>query len=122
MTTLRKQKIKKSLIDDFIQISLISNFYFSLRNNNIANSYLSNDDARLLEFLKQSYLEIIKDLKLNDNSFMLLVCELNKNNQLFEKEQKSNFQNLGKTIDQTKKVLITISNELDVKLKLLKLN
>ena len=85
MTTLRKQKIKKSLIDDFVQISLISNFYFSLRNNNIANSHLSNDDARLLEFLKQSYLGIIKDLKLNDNSFMLLVCELNKNNQLFEK-------------------------------------
>lgn len=119
MLNMKKNKIKKSLIDDFVKISLISNFYYSIQKVNIINNTLLVENLNLASKLKKTYLSLITKLKLNDNSFKILMCDLNKNNNLFEKEKMSNYRNLANTFKETKKVLTQISVELDSKLKLL---
>ena len=113
-----KNKIKILLIDDFVKISLISNFYYSLnifKTETIKNFNLSD---KLALDLKNKYIKIIKKLNLNDQSFDLLLTELNLNNKLFEREYSENFKNLNRTLNETKKVLTEIANSLDYKLKL----
>ena len=119
MLNIKKNKVKKSLIDDFVKISLISNFYCSIKKINTLNNVLLTEDLNLALKLKKTYLVLITQLKLNDHSFKILMCDLNKNNNLFEKEKRSNYSNLINTLEQTKKVLTQISIELDSKLKLL---
>ena len=113
-----KNKIKILLIDDFVKISLISNFYYSLnifKTETIKNFNLND---KLVLDLKNKYIKIIKKLNLNDQSFDLLLTELNLNNKLFEREYNENFKNLNRTLNETKKVLTEIANSLDYKLKL----
>lgn len=119
MLNIKKNKMKKSLIDDFVKISLISNFYSSIKKLNITNNVLLIENINLSLKLKKAYLSLITQLKLNDLSFNILISDLNKNNNLFEKERKSNYANLANTLEETKKVLTRISVELDSKLKLL---
>ena len=87
MLNIKKNKIKKSLIDDFVKISLISNFYFSIKEVNSTNNAVIAENLNLALKLKKTYLSLITQLKLNDNSFNILICDLNKNNNLFEKEK-----------------------------------
>ena len=120
MPNYRKNKIKVSLIDDFIQISLISNFCCSIERLNLnQHQTLLKENSNLVYILNKRYMELIEQLKLNDNSFKVLVNDLNKNNNLFEKEKQANFCHIEKTLKETKKVLTRIYAELDSKLKLL---
>lgn len=116
----KKNKIKLSLIDDFIQISLISNFCCSVDNFKVSSDQiLLNENLNLVLKLKDIYMSVVKKLKLYDTPFIILVSELNKNNTLFEKEKCFNFKNINQTLEKMKKVLTQISAELDSKLKLL---
>ena len=122
---MKKQKLKLSLIDDYVQISLIKNFL----NNSFENIQFTNESVSLMKstqdldiMLEQIYVSIFKALKLNDASFLVLKKELSENNSLFLNTKNCNFENLDYILSQSNLKLTQILNELKIKLIKLKLN
>ncbi len=120
-----KNKIKLSLIDDYIKICLIKNFL----NNNFEPAKLDSFYLNLIPKMKQidlcleqAYNEIFNLLKLNDTSLEVLKNNLSSNNKQFELIQKQQFHNCSQIIDQSNNQLKSILNSLKSKTKSLKLN
>lgn len=123
MINTKRNKIKLSLIDDYIKIVAIENFYNTL--NDFSNENFSTliCNIKQLDFeLKTTYTKLIKKLKLNDLSFLILKKELSLNNSIFINEQKTQFSNLKSTIEKTSEELNQINNNLKEKMKLLKVS
>ena len=81
-----KNKIKLSLIDDYIKIVLIKNFLnnsFSAFELNKEQTDQINHSKTLVCLLDKTYNSIFDKLKLNDLSFEILKKELSQNNILF---------------------------------------
>ncbi|MBQ8615757.1 MAG: hypothetical protein IJ415_04250 [Clostridia bacterium] len=119
---MKKQKLKLSLIDDYVQISLIKNFL----NNNIQ---FTNESVGLMKstqdldnMLEQIYLSIFKTLKFDDPSFQILKKELHENNSLFLNTRNCDFKNLDKILNQCNLKLNQILHDLKLKSDKLKLN
>lgn len=118
-----KTNLKLSLIDDYIQIVLIENFF----KNEISTifSSLSTNIHKIQKhcsLLKSFYEKLINLLKLNNVSFLVLQKQLSLNNTLYEKEKLNNFLNTPKIINQFEETLINISKNIKQKLTKLKLN
>ncbi len=116
-----KRKLKLSLIDDYIKIITIKNFY-----NNPLEQYYNveilkkiNKLKELLNNLSTIYLQIFEKIRLKDESFMLLNHELSLNNKLFES---ITYENFSQTVDKTDNDLHSITNNLSYKLKKLKID
>ncbi len=120
-----KNKIKLTLIDDYIKICLIKNFL----NNDFNQAKLTPFYLNLISKLKhlnstleQIYCKIFEKLKLNNTSLDVLKRDLLNNNIQFEKEHLNNYLNCAKTIDKSNLLLNSILNNLKQKLKVLKLD
>lgn len=116
--------LKLSLVDDYIQIMLITNFCnndFSIINE----QYLFNKIQTIkngCNSLKTIYNKMFTLLKLNNASFAILNQQLTLNNSQFEKEKKENFINLVFTFKHMENILYSININLNYKLKKLKLD
>jgi hypothetical protein len=123
MSNFKRNKIKLSLIDDYIQIYLINNFCLSVENIHLTDEqfFLLKENKTICSKLNENYLCIFEKLKLQDLSLSVLLKDLKNNNTMLKKEQDNNFSTLNYTLSETKKVLDSISTSLDTKLKLLKL-
>lgn len=116
-----KRKLKLSLIDDYIKIITIKNFY-----NNPLEQYYNveilkkiNKLKELLNNLSTIYLQIFEKIRLKDESFILLNHELSLNNKLFES---ITYENFSQTVDKTDNDIHSITNNLSYKLKKLKID
>lgn len=124
MLIFKKNKIKLSLIEDYISILFIKNFF----ENDFSSIPLSDQDKDIfLETKKQTdslfiiYESVFKRIKMYDLSLLILKKELKDNNILYAQTQNKNFHNISQTINQFKQKLIQITNSLIGKQKLLKL-
>lgn len=120
-----KNKIKLTLIDDYIKICLIKNFLCNNFNQiDLPNSYLNEVEKlkQLNATLEQIYCEIFEKLHLNNLSLDILKKDLKHNNSQFENEEKKNNTNYTKLIDQSNNQLNSILFHLKEKLQVLKLN
>ena len=124
MLIFKKNKIKLSLIEDYISILFIKNFF----ENDFSSIPLSDQDKDIfLETKKQTnslfiiYESVFKRIKMYDLSLLILKKELKDNNILYAQTQNKNFHNISQTINQFKQKLIQITNSLIEKQKLLKL-
>lgn len=124
MLIFKKNKIKLSLIEDYISIFFIKNFF----ENDFSSIPLSDQDKDIfLETKKQTnslfiiYESVFKRIKMYDLSLLILKKELKDNNILYAQTQNKNFHNISQTINQFKQKLIQITNSLIGKQKLLKL-
>lgn len=124
MLIFKKNKIKLSLIEDYISIFFIKNFF----ENDFSSIPLSDQDKDIfLETKKQTnslfiiYESVFKRIKMYDLSLLILKKELKDNNILYAQTQNKNFHNISQTINQFKQKLIQITNSLIEKQKLLKL-
>ena len=89
-----KNKIKLSLIEDYIKIVLIKNFY----SNSFDDIDLSAESRKLLDNCKKlnqlllsTYELLLDKLNLNDISLDILKQELKQNNLMFLREKTDNF-------------------------------
>ena len=121
MNFFKRKKIKLSLIDDYIKILLIENF-FNNPFESINCSKLFFETKNLSQTLKNKYDNLLNQLKLNDLSLLILKKELKENNNLYQHEKTHNFTSLEKTLFQTKFKLDEISNNLTNKIKRLKVS
>ena len=116
-----KNKVKLSLIDDYIKIVLINNFF----QNDILLNDLSLESKvaeirQLNNHIKLIYEQLFETLKLNDTSLMILKNDLKQNNQMFNLETNSNFNHTPKIVEKAYNDLIDISQNLNEKLKVLR--
>ena len=121
---LNKNKIKLSLIDDYIKIIIIKNFFnnsYFEKVNTISCSHLIYTTQQLDFNLELIYNKIFDKLKLNNLSLIILKEELNSNNSLFLQLKKSNFINIANFISNLLKELTTIEQNLKQKTKSLKI-
>lgn len=120
-----KNKIKLSLIDDYIKICLIKNF---LSNNfdsfNLSPSYLNllSELKQTNSILEHSYNLLIQKLNLNNESLLILKDEVSKNNRQFELIEKEGSNNVIKLIDESNKEINIILSSLDQKVEQLQLS
>ena len=121
MSNIRRNKVKLSLIDDYIQIYLINNFCLSVEKIKLTDEqfFLLNENKLACSKLNENYLYLFEKLKLKDLSLNLLLKDLKDNNMMFQKEKNNNFSTLNHTLFETKKALELISTNLNSKLKLL---
>ncbi len=115
-----KSAIKLSLIDDYITISLIDNFY----NNNFSCNLIPiiEKQKSLCLSLKKIYDKIFTLLNLKDISFSILEEQLSKNNHLYFQQANETFENLEKTLSKNEMLLSNINTNLGKKLLKLKIN
>ena len=106
-----KNKIKLTLIDDYIKICLIKNFlYNNFNEQDLSNLYLDEIEKlkKLNTALEHLYCEIFEKLQLNNLSLDILKKDIKHNNFQFENEEKKHTSNYTKLIDQSKIQLNTI--------------
>ena len=120
----KKRKVKLSLIDDYIRIILIENFY----NNSFDAFNLDEETLKLLNKtktfnlqLKNIYDELLEKLNLNDISLLILKKELKTNNTMFKRISNKSFLNLLEVCERNNLELNLIELNLKQKLKTLKL-
>ena len=125
MLCFKKNKIKMSLIEDYIQILFSKTFF----DNEFLSISLSSNEHQLfiktkknVYFLNNAYESIFKKLKMNDISLLILKKEIKNNNNLFLQEKQNNFKTLSITINRINQELQRISNSLKDKSTLLKVN
>lgn len=123
MQYFKRKKVKLSLIDDYIKIIIVNNFYKNPINQNI----LDNDTINLInkiklisENLKIKYDEIFEKLKLNDLSLLILKKELHSNNSIYNSFLKSNFNNIQPTLIKIESTLKNILSDFQAKAMFLK--
>lgn len=120
---MNKNKVKLSLIDDYIKIILIKNFLNSTFNeNNTGCVALLQNTQELDSQLEKIYEALFAKLKMNDLSFDILKKELKENNSLFLKTKQNNFLNLENTLNNSNLQLNVIFNSLKSKISNLKIN
>ena len=120
--TMNKRKIKLSLIDDYVKICLIKNFYFndffniSLKQKNC----IENIKITLLA-TSNIYDNIFKECKMNDVSLLVLQKELSENNNMFTHQLKD-MGELDNLLIQHRNEISNIYTGLKEKLVKLKIN
>lgn len=119
---MKKNKIKLSLIDDYINIVLIKNFF----NNSFAAFDLTDEHTQKINnsksldlMLEKTYISLFEKLNLKDLSFDILTKELEQNNSLF---LSTNQANIERVFNRTLLSLNSILNNLSSKLKQLKVS
>ena len=120
-----KNKIKLSLIDDYIKIVLIKNFYSnSFEEVDITddNKTLMDTSKKLNQVLFSTYELLFEKLKLNDASLDVLKQDLEKNNLMFLQKQSQNFADLKEIFTKQIDLLNNINLNLKSKLNRLKIN
>lgn len=110
-----KSKIKLSLIEDYINIYIINNF-FSNDLTCFKNSNQIQENKTKINNLKVLYETIFEKLKLKDLSFLILIKDLKQNNSLFQCAQKDQNKVENFIIATIKNILLN----LPIKLKKLK--
>lgn len=120
-----KNKLKLSLIDDYIKIVLIKNFY----SNSFEDVDLNDESIKLMDSCKKlnqllfsTYELLLEKLKLNEVSLDVLKQELELNNLMFLKEKAENFSHLNELCNKNTKLLTAINLNLKTKLEKLKIN
>ena len=120
MLCFKKNKIKLSLIEDYISLILFKNFFnndFTFINTDKNKLYKSQ--AKLNSLLKL-YENAFLKLKMNDLSLLILKKELKRNNYLYSQEQKSNFSTIHFTVEKINNKLTSIFASYKEKQKVLK--
>ena len=120
-----KNKVKLSLIDDYIRIVLIENF-----NNNSFEMFELDEDLTntinktkaVNSELKEIYEHIFDAMKLNDMSLLVLKKELKSNNNLYKRTVNKNLLNLIEVLNRNFLELSIIKLNLKKKLQTLQLN
>ena len=120
-----KNKVKLSLIDDYIRIVLIENF-----NNNSFEMFELDEDLTntinktkaVNSELKEIYEHIFDAMKLNDMSLLVLKKELKSNNNLYKRTINKNLLNLIEVLNRNFLELSIIKLNLKKKLQTLQLN
>lgn len=116
-----KNKVKLSLIDDYIKIVLINNFFQNdILLNDLSLERKVAEIRQLNNHIKLIYEQLFEMLKLNDTSLMILKNDLNQNNKMFNLETNSNFNHTPKIVEKAYNDLIDISQNLNEKLKVLR--
>lgn len=117
-----KKKIKLSLIEDYILICLVNNFYLNSFNS-LADEIRSlfEQTKQLNSQLKDTYELMFNKLKMNDLSLLILKKELKENNSLYKISKLQNFANIATTIESFNEKLTNILNNLPSKTTKLKL-
>ena len=122
MLFFKRNKIKLSLIEDYVQLVIISNFFkndFSFLNdkNKIIIIKYKQMSSTLLTIYNQTFVK----LKMNDLSLLILKKDLKNNNSLYLREESSQFSMFDKTLDEIFVKLTLILNGIKEKQKELKL-
>jgi len=120
-----KNKVKLSLIDDYVKIVLIKNFFDNSFDNLNLDEQVRNaiQQTRSLNCqLEDFYEKLITKLKLDDISFDILKHDLTQNNQLFLRQANQNFEHFPQIVGKTSSDIINIVKELAQKLKVLKVD
>lgn len=121
MCKLTKNKVKLSLIDDYIKIVLINNFFQNdILLNDLSLEGKVTEIKQLNNRIKLIYEQLFDILKLNDTSLMILKNDLKQNNQMFTLETNSGFNHTPKIVEKAYNDLIDISQNLNEKLKVLR--
>lgn len=122
---IKKNRIKLSLIDDYIKIITMKNFL----NNSFDDVEISSTSSLLLEKLQkannklENVLEkLLTCLNLKDSSFAILKTELEQNNKLFEFLQIKHFKNLEQILSSSYFELHKIDCSLNDKASALHIN
>lgn len=116
-----KGKLKLSVIDDYIKIIVIKNLFNNSFSNTIINCKEKFISTKMLDNrLEEAYIKLINKLKLNNNSFLILKKELEENNSLFLFAKENDFLNLEYVLDMANRDLNEIMDNLNSKLKMLK--
>ena len=124
MLIFKKNKLKMSLVEDYIVIILAKNFF----NNEFDFSSLSNQDKEMLkqnrkivENLNNVYQNMFKQLKMDDLSLLILNKEIKESNSWYIHEKQNKFTSLPLTIRKITEKINTIEVSLHEKQKVLKL-
>lgn len=119
---MRKNKIKLSLVDDYIKIIIIKNFFNNQIENISTNCFdLLKSTQNLDIMLEKIFENLFEQLKMNDSSLALLKKELKENNSLFLTLKRNNFSDLEKTLKTSNNLLINIMENLKKKTQSLRL-
>lgn len=113
MLFFKKNKIKLSIIEDYIQLLVIDNFFkndFSTLEEGL-NKDLFLKTKNLHKELLFNFNQTLEILKMNDLSLLILKKDLKDANHIYLKEKNSNFSTLNSTL-----------KDINTKLKLLSLN
>ena len=96
----KKNKIKMSLIEDYIQLCLVQNFCnndFSFVNNQ--TNFLFMQLQQTLKIVLSIYNQTFIKLRMNDLSLLILKKELKNRNYLYYREEQNEFKNLDNTLN-----------------------
>ena len=122
MLFFKKNKIKLSIIEDYIQLLVIDNFF-----KNDFSCVVQLDKTLFAEvnkthtFIMFQYNQTLEKLKMNDLSLLLLKQELKDVNHIYNRLEQNNFSNINLTLEELSKKLSTLSLSLKEKQKELKI-
>ena len=121
---MRKNKIKMSLVDDYVKIGILNNLFEKLLTTAITQNTKDNIQKQIASStqLKIVYDVLFELLKINDVSLLILKNDLNQNNALFYKLKQDNFSHLDEIIKKASKDIDTIALNLKEKLKALNID
>ena len=125
MKIFKRNKVKLSLIDDYINILLVENFFnndIDIKNFKTTTQEKYEKLKTLTSTLKSNYDKVFESLKLNDLSLLILKKELKNNNSFFQNVKQNNFELLDRKLDKTLKFLTKIFTCFCEKIHFLKLN
>lgn len=121
---MNKKQTKLSLIEDYIKIGIMKNFY----SNDFSIFDLSTTQKEDISFLKNTasslnilYEALLKQCKMTDASFLVLQNELSNNNVLFKHNLTNNQIGIDQIINNHKSQIEKIKTELCSKLNKLKI-
>ncbi|MBO5955117.1 MAG: hypothetical protein J6Q13_04060 [Clostridia bacterium] len=98
MFKFNKNKIKLSLIEDYIEIIKIENFFSNSFVDIEFDKSIFNKCHSLNCQLSKIYNSIFENLKMNDLSLLILKKELKNNNIIFNNLKLNNFKNINQTL------------------------
>lgn len=93
-----RKKIKLSLIEDYIEIKKIENFFLNSFVNIQFDKNIFNNCKNLNLQLLKLYNSLFESLKMNDLSLLILKKELKNNNYLFNNLKLKKFKEIDQTI------------------------
>lgn len=123
MLNFRENKVKLALIEDYVTILSIHAFYDNNFDciSNVECSSLFTQTKKLNNYIKTFYESLLKKLKFDELSLLILKKDIKSNNYLFKLEQKNNFKTINSTLHKFELKINTIATNLNDKLKKLKL-
>lgn len=120
MRLTKRKELKLSLIDDYVKIVIAKRFFSNMFNSNIADHQIFQSTRTLTKNLEKIYDLILKKLKLNNLSLLILKKELKTNNSLYLIEKNNNFINTLETTNKIFDVLKSIECSVANKIKYFK--